>query len=80
MPLFKVMRDYDHAFDPDHVAVMAAAFDEALNRLGLLRREDAMTLKVAKLIVEFARRGEGDHGRLVEATVAAVRNPTSLSA
>jgi hypothetical protein len=55
---------------------MVTAFEETLNRLGLVRREDAMTLKVAKLIVEFARRGEDNRDRLVEATVAAVRNPT----
>jgi len=73
MPFFKVLRERDHVFDPNEVSVMAGAFEDALDRLGLARREDPITREVARFTIEIAKNGERDRHRLAEAVVAAIR-------
>ena len=66
MPIFRLLKDNDHAFGPDEIAVIAAAFEDALRELRLVDRDDAATLMVAKRIFELAKRGERDPTRLRE--------------
>jgi hypothetical protein len=56
--------EHDHAFGPEDIANLSAAFEAALNKLGLIDRTDPATMAVAKLIIEFAKEGERDPERL----------------
>ncbi|HEY7662034.1 MAG TPA: hypothetical protein VH934_02805 [Xanthobacteraceae bacterium] len=63
MPIRALLQN-DHAFLPEEVAILTAAFEDALTRLGLINRDDPATLAVAKLIIELAKDGERDPTRL----------------
>jgi hypothetical protein len=52
------------AFDPEHVQVMLAAFDDACAKLRL-RKGDRKTDLVALKIVDLAKAGERDTHRLL---------------
>jgi hypothetical protein len=55
----------DDAFGPEDIAPMSAAFEAALGKLGLADRNDpAITMAIAKLIIQFAKVGERDPERL----------------
>ena len=54
----------DVTFQPHELAVIAAAFDEALRKLGLSDRKDEITELVAHRIVDLAKRGERNAARL----------------
>jgi hypothetical protein len=56
--------EHDHAFGPEDIANLSAAFEAALNKLGLIDRTDPATMAVAKLIIEFAKEGKRDPERL----------------
>jgi hypothetical protein len=57
--------DRDDAFGPEDIAPMSAAFEAALGKLGLVDRNDpAITMAIAKLIIQFAKVGERDPERL----------------
>jgi hypothetical protein len=45
---------YPSAFGPEDIAALAAGFEAALSKLGLVDRKDPMTMTVAKLIIERA--------------------------
>jgi len=54
------------AFEPDQIACMRAAYEDALAALKLNDRQDPITELVAKKIIEAARAGERDPDRLCE--------------
>jgi len=60
------MRRYidDGVFSPEVVAAMSVAFDDALNKLKLVDRDDPLAAIVARKIIEVARDGERDPVRL----------------
>ena len=58
--------EYGAVFDPEDIATLTAAFDEALSRLGLVDRNDPMTVMVAKLIIQLAKDGERSPGKLCD--------------
>jgi hypothetical protein len=57
------------AFDPDEIAVMATAYEEALRELHLTDRQDLVTLIVAERIIDAVTQGERDPARLREAGI-----------
>jgi hypothetical protein len=65
MPI-RAFLEHDHSFAPDDIANMSAAFEAALSKLGLVVRDDPATATVAKMIIEVAKEGERDRGRLCE--------------
>ena len=69
MPFLRLLKDHDHAFSPDEIAVIAAAFEDALRELRLVDRDDPATLMVAERIFELAKQGERDPARLREGAV-----------
>ena len=69
MPIHDLVKQ--HAFAPDEIKVLVAAFEEALQELQLKDRTDPATMLVAKRIVELAKEGERDPIRLVKAAVNA---------
>jgi hypothetical protein len=65
----RVLREHGGAFDPDTVARLDVAYRSALEQLGLVDREDGMTLMIARRIIDIAAQGERDPERMVTATV-----------
>ena len=70
MPLYRLLQNA--AFDPDAVAAMSAAFEEACRTLGLAERSDPLCNLVAEKILECARTGERDPIRLRECALQAI--------
>jgi hypothetical protein len=56
---------------------LTAAFDAALNKLGLVDRQDPVTMTVAKLITQLAKDGERDPEKLCDG-VLKIRVPVLL--
>jgi hypothetical protein len=63
----------DHSFDPDEIAILASAYENALRELRLINREDPATLTVAHRIIDLAKQGERNPARLRDAAVEALR-------
>ena len=72
MPIRLIIKN-DHAFSPEEAAVLISAFEDTLQALGLVDREDPATLLVAKRIIELAKQGERDPVRLRDLTVKTIR-------
>jgi hypothetical protein len=72
MPIGALLQG-DHAFLPEEVANLTAAFEDTLGRLGLAHRDDPATLTVAKLIIELAKAGERDPARLRDGALKILR-------
>jgi hypothetical protein len=52
--------EHDHSFQPEEITKLVEGFEGALGALGLVRREDAATMLVAKAIMDAAKTGERD--------------------
>jgi hypothetical protein len=50
-------KHYRSAFGPEGIANLAAAFEAALSKLGLVDRKDPVTMTVANLIIEVRKSG-----------------------
>jgi hypothetical protein len=59
----------DYSFDPDEIAILASAYENALRELRLINREDPPTLTVAHRIIDLAKQGERNPARLCDAAV-----------
>lgn len=46
------------AFDPDRVAQLTAAFEDALQKMGSVGRNDPAALAITRHIIELAKQGE----------------------
>jgi hypothetical protein len=78
MPITRLLQDT--AFGPDEIAVLVAAYDDALRALSLINRPDLATEMVAKKIIELAKQGERDPVRLRERVIEAVSSrPPSVA-
>jgi hypothetical protein len=53
MPITRLLQDT--AFGPDEIAVLVAAYEDALRALSLVNRTDLATEMVAKKIIELAK-------------------------
>jgi hypothetical protein len=70
VPLYRLLQNA--AFDPDAVAAMSTAFEEACRVLGLAERSDPLCNLVAEKILECAGTGERDPIRLRECALQAI--------
>jgi hypothetical protein len=61
------------AFGPEEIAILSTAYQATLTDLGLSDQEDAITLLVARRIIDLASKGERDPDRLRDATLASVK-------
>jgi hypothetical protein len=78
MPITRLLQDT--AFGPDEIAVLVAAYEDALRALSLVNRTDLATEMVAKKIIELAKQGERDPVRLRERVIEAVSSrPPSVA-
>ena len=72
MPIQAILEnDSGPVLDPDEIAALTAAFQAALNKLGLglVEHTDPMRTAVAKVIVELAKDGERDPEKLCAAAL-----------
>ena len=70
MPITRLLQDT--AFGPDEIAVLVAAYEDALRALSLVNRTDLATEMVAKKIIELAKQGERDPIRLRKRVIEAL--------
>jgi hypothetical protein len=68
MPIKRLITD--GVFEPKQIAAMTLAYEQVLQRLGLVDRDDPLTEIVAKKIIKLAKRGELDPGILCEKALA----------
>lgn len=71
MTIRVLLQQHDHAFGPEEVDILVAAYEGALAQLQLIAREDPATLLVAKRIIDLAKDGERDPIRLREGAIGA---------
>ena len=64
MPIYRLLQN--SKFEPEHVAVMTAAFEDVCRDLRLAERDDPLRDIVAKAIIDCAQTGERDIIRLRE--------------
>jgi hypothetical protein len=48
------------SFGPEEIAVLVAAYEQTLKKLGLVDRDDPITQMIAKKIIELGQRGARD--------------------
>jgi len=60
-------------FAPEDIAVLTAAFELALSKLELTDRQDPLAVVLAKFIIELAKEGERDPGKLCEGALKILR-------
>ena len=73
----RVLLQHDHAFGPEEVGILVAAYEGALAELQLTQREDPATLLIAKRIIDLAKDGERDPIRLRDAAMGSVPGRTA---
>jgi hypothetical protein len=73
MPFSNPAEREQEIFGPDTVAVLAAALEDAVRQLRLVDRNDPAVTKVAKTIIELARRGVRDPIRLRDQAIQSFR-------
>ena len=72
MPI-RVLLHGDVWFAPEDIAVLTAAFELALSKLELTDHQDPLAVVLAKFIIELAKEGERDPGKLCEGALKILR-------
>jgi hypothetical protein len=70
MPIYELLRRQG-AFAPEEVSALGRVFEDVLQTLGLVDRQDPVTSMVAKKVVELATSGVRDPARLKALTLQA---------
>jgi hypothetical protein len=73
VPIYRLLER--EAFDPEDVAVMGNVFEDLLQTLGLVDREDPVATLVAQKVIELAQTGVRDPIRLKQLTLEAFGLP-----
>jgi hypothetical protein len=75
MPIRPLLKGEGVVFGPEEITGITAAFEDALNQLGLVDRKDPVVLLVARTTIDLAKAGERDPQRLSEGVVRLLRAP-----
>jgi hypothetical protein len=67
MAIYRIFKT--RVFEPEAIAIMSAAYEDALRVLRLTDRADPITEVVAKKIIDVAELGERDPARICEAAL-----------
>jgi len=70
VPIHEILRRQG-VFAPDEVTMLGKVFEDVLQSLGLVDREDPLTVMVAKSLIEHAKTGIRDPERLKALTIQA---------
>jgi hypothetical protein len=73
MPIYRLIER--EAFEPDHIEVITAAFEDVCRELGLAAREDPLRDIVAQAIIKCAQLGEHDPIRLRKCAPDEIKKP-----
>jgi hypothetical protein len=68
VPIYEILRRQG-SFEPEEVAMLGKVLEDVLQTLGLVNREDPLTVMVAKSLVEYAKTGIRDPDRLKALTI-----------
>jgi GAF domain-containing protein len=68
MAIYRLLQD--GAFEPEHIELVATAYEDTLRAMRLTNRADPVTELIAKAIFEMAQTGERHPDRLREMTLA----------
>jgi len=80
VPIRVIIED-EGGFTPEDASYLTLAFECALERLGWVRRTDAVAVRIAKQIIADARSGERDPQNLSNSALAALRlGPSGIMA
>ena len=71
VPIFDILRRQG-VFAPDEIVMLGNVFEDLLQTLGLVDRQDPLTVTVAKCLVEYAKTGIRDPERLKVITIRAL--------
>ena len=71
MPLIRLLQN--SAFEPEMIAVISAAFEDACRVLELAQVNDPLRELVARKVIECAQTGERDQARLRDCALKAIR-------
>ena len=74
MPIRPLLEGAPGVFGPDDIKVITVAFDDILQHLRLVDRNDPAVLMIAKLTMRFAIQGERDPVRLRDQVLRLVSN------
>jgi hypothetical protein len=75
MPIYDLLARQGGVFSPEEVATLANVFEDVLETLALVNRQDPITAAVAKKLIELASGGVRDPTRLKALTVQAFSEP-----
>jgi hypothetical protein len=70
MAIYRHLREA--SFGPDDIGRMTAAYEEALQVLGLADRNDPITEALARKIIELARTGESNPSQICTQAIEAL--------
>ena len=70
MPIYELLKTQG-SFEPEEVAMLGSVFEEVLQTLGLVDRQDLATEMVAKKLIELAKAGVRNPDRLKALTLQA---------
>ena len=73
MPIWAPLESEHEVFSPVTLAVLAIALEDTLRHLRLVDRNDPAVTRVAKRIIELARKGEYDPVRLRDGAIQSLR-------
>ena len=71
MPLYRLLQN--SAFEPDHIEVMAQAFEAVCTKLHLAKRDDPLRDVVAEKVINWAKRGERNPERLYRSVLSDIQ-------
>jgi hypothetical protein len=71
VPIYEILRKQG-VFSPDEVAMLGNVFEDVLQTLSLVDRQDPLTVMIAKCLVEYAKTGIRDPERLKAITIQAL--------
>jgi hypothetical protein len=69
VPIYRLIER--EPFEPELIAIMGGVFEDVLQALGLVDRQDPLTEMVAQKVIELAQTGERDPDRLKKLTLEA---------
>jgi ActR/RegA family two-component response regulator len=76
VPIYRILENV--AFEPERVELVAKAFEDTLHTYGIRDRAGPLATKIAKSILDAAKRGERNPEKLQQAAVAELRLTISV--
>ena len=71
VPIYKLLKSQG-SFEPEEVVMLGRVFEEVLQTMGLVDRQDPLTITIAQNIIEIAKAGVRDPIRLKALTIQAL--------